>query len=217
MLTASLASHPPFSTFRCSLTIPFLLPPPPPLRRHNRLGVDSTSYELPDGKMLNLGVDRFHIGNELFHPTNRFGGGESPMDAVSTSTGGSGAAAAAAGAGAGAGGAEAAGGEGLHRMIRQAVWACDADLRKELLSGIVMTGGTSRLHGLKDRLQAELMPVIPSQYRYKVFNANTDLEQEFAVWIGGSILGSLGSFQQLWISRQEYAEHGKAVVHVQCP
>ena len=36
-------------------------------------------------------------------------------------------------------------------------------------------------------------------------------------FIGGSILGSLGTFHQLWISRAEYEECGKAIVEKKCP
>lgn len=34
---------------------------------------------------------------------------------------------------------------------------------------------------------------------------------------GGSILASLGSFQQLWMSRKEYAEHGAPLINRKCP
>ena len=36
-------------------------------------------------------------------------------------------------------------------------------------------------------------------------------------WIGGSILASLGSFQQMWISKHEYEENGKGQVDRKCP
>ncbi len=35
--------------------------------------------------------------------------------------------------------------------------------------------------------------------------------------IGGSILASLGSFQQMWMSKAEYEEHGSSLVHRKCP
>ena len=47
-------------------------------------------------------------------------------------------------------------------------------------------------------------------------SANT-IERKFSTWIGGSILASLGSFQQMWMSKQEYEEHGVAIVHRKCP
>ena len=34
---------------------------------------------------------------------------------------------------------------------------------------------------------------------------------------GGSILASLGSFQQMWMSKQEYEEHGAGMIHKKAP
>ena len=38
----------------------------------------------------------------------------------------------------------------------------------------------------------------------------------YSVWIGGSILASLSTFQQMWISKQEYDESGPSIVHRKC-
>lgn len=38
------------------------------------------------------------------------------------------------------------------------------------------------------------------------------VERRFSVWIGGSILASLGSFQQMWMSKAEYEEHGAGLI-----
>jgi actin-related protein len=38
-------------------------------------------------------------------------------------------------------------------------------------------------------------------------------ERKYSVWIGGSILASLSTFQQMWISKEEYDESGPAIVH----
>lgn len=35
--------------------------------------------------------------------------------------------------------------------------------------------------------------------------------------IGGSILSSLGTFQQMWMSRMEYEEHGPNLIHRRAP
>ena len=34
----------------------------------------------------------------------------------------------------------------------------------------------------------------------------------FKLCAGGSILGSLGTFQQMWMSKAEYAEHGATMM-----
>jgi len=43
------------------------------------------------------------------------------------------------------------------------------------------------------------------------------VERRFSVWLGGSILGSLGSFHQMWMSKAEYDEHGPALIHRKSP
>jgi actin-related protein len=41
-------------------------------------------------------------------------------------------------------------------------------------------------------------------------------ERKYSVWIGGSILSSLSTFQQMWISKTEYDESGPTIVHRKC-
>ena len=41
-------------------------------------------------------------------------------------------------------------------------------------------------------------------------------ERKYSVWIGGSILASLSTFQQMWISKQESDESGPSIVHRKC-
>jgi actin-related protein len=38
-------------------------------------------------------------------------------------------------------------------------------------------------------------------------------ERKYSVWIGGSILASLSTFQSLWCSKQEYDSCGPSIVH----
>ncbi|EPB75402.1 hypothetical protein ANCCEY_05511 [Ancylostoma ceylanicum] len=46
--------------------------------------------------------------------------------------------------------------------------------------------------------------------------AQSKRERKYSVWIGGSILASLSTFQQMWISKQEYDESGPSIVHRKC-
>jgi hypothetical protein len=41
-------------------------------------------------------------------------------------------------------------------------------------------------------------------------------ERKYSTWIGGSILGSLSTFQQSWISKEEYDESGPSIVNRKC-
>jgi actin-related protein len=41
-------------------------------------------------------------------------------------------------------------------------------------------------------------------------------ERKYSVWIGGSVLASLSTFKNQWISKQEYEEHGSNIMIKKC-
>jgi len=64
--------------------------------------------------------------------------------------------------------------------------------------------------GIADRMTKELTQLAPSTMRVRV---TAPPERKYSVWIGGSILASLSTFQNLWCSKQEYDESGPGIVH----
>lgn len=66
-----------------------------------------------------------------------------------------------------------------------------------------------------ERLHKELTELAPQ--RFKIVATSFPSEKKYGVWIGGSILGSLGSFHQIWISKSEFEEHGASIVERKCP
>lgn len=64
--------------------------------------------------------------------------------------------------------------------------------------------------GIADRLQKELTALAPSSVKIKVV---APPERKYSVWIGGSILASLSTFQNMWVSKEEYDESGPGIVH----
>jgi len=107
---------------------------------------------------------------------------------------------------------------GIQDMVMNTISATYADIRKELFSGIVVTGGNTLFKGFSERLQKEIQNRSPPQmYKVKMISPSDNSEKRFSSWIGGSILGSLGSFHQMWMSKQEYDEVGKSIVQTKCP
>ncbi|KAL7495770.1 hypothetical protein ACHAWT_004144 [Skeletonema menzelii] len=97
----------------------------------------------------------------------------------------------------------------LHKLVHRSLsQILDADLRKELASNIILTGSASLFPGLDKTLSIELEKVLPASYKHKVISSKSTVENRYGAWIGGSILSSLGSFQQLWLSKKEYEENG---------
>merc|ERR1712029_963448 len=76
-----------------------------------------------------------------------------------------------------------------------------------------MSGGTTMYPGIADRMQKEITALAPSTIKIKII---APPERKYSVWIGGSILSSLSTFRQMWITKQEYDECGPSIVHRKC-
>jgi len=95
----------------------------------------------------------------------------------------------------------------LHKMVHASLDACDVDLRRDLANTILLTGAGSQFKYFPERLQREVAALLPPAFKAKVV-CPAPVERRFGAWLGGSVLASLGSFQQLWLSRAQYAEMG---------
>jgi len=104
-------------------------------------------------------------------------------------------------------------GSGIHKLAYNSIMKMDIDLRKDLYGNIIISGGTTMLPGFADRLQKDISELAPSTNRIKIV---APPERKYSVWIGGSILSSLSTFQQMWISKEEYDESGPKIVHRKC-
>jgi len=102
---------------------------------------------------------------------------------------------------------------GIHDTTFQSIMKCDVDIRKDLYGNVVLSGGTTMFEGIGERMLKELTALAPSTMKIKVV---APPERLYSVWIGGSILASLKTFQQMWISKDEYDESGPAIVHRKC-
>jgi len=122
------------------------------------------------------------------------------------------------------------------------------------MGNVVLTGGGSLFTGFADRLANEMMRTFPHVNRLFLYSLSTThtsffdqtkihapgnpIERRYGGWLGGSILASLGTFHQLWISKEEwqvcptfflwpwdpphscflssFQEHGTAIVGQRC-
>jgi len=102
---------------------------------------------------------------------------------------------------------------GIHQLIQDSISKSDIDLRRALYENIVLSGGTTMFTGLEQRLQAEVGKLAPSSVKTRVI---APPERKYSVWMGGSILSGLSSFQDMWITKDEYEEAGQCIVHRKC-
>ncbi|XP_054710495.1 actin-like protein 6B [Uloborus diversus] len=144
-------------------------------------------YEFPNGYNQDFGSERFQIPEALFDPSNIKG-----IPGTTTMM-------------------------GAAQVVTTSVGMCDIDVRPSLYGGVILTGGNTLIQGFTERLNRDLSAKTPPSMRLKVISSNNAAERRFGSWIGGSILASLGTFQQMWITKQEYDEGGKTQVERKCP
>ncbi|MCJ1467952.1 actin [Pseudocyphellaria aurata] len=102
---------------------------------------------------------------------------------------------------------------GIDETAFNSIMKCDVDIRRDLYGNIVLSGGTTMFPGIQDRMTKEITSRAPSSMKVKVV---APPERKYSVWIGGSILASLSTFQQMWIAKSEYDESGPSIVHRKC-
>ena len=157
------------------------------------LAMSTIPYELPDGTVFNVGVERQAVPERVFTPAPS-------VDADDAMGGGGG-----------------GGGYGLPDTLAAAIVACNPEVRKDLAGNLVLTGGASLLPGLHERLVREVAALAPTIGARPRWAAASRDERQLGVWLGGSILGSMDTFADLWFSAAEYAEHGAKFIHRKCP
>ncbi|CCG25339.1 Arp4 subunit of the NuA4 histone acetyltransferase complex [Candida orthopsilosis Co 90-125] len=96
---------------------------------------------------------------------------------------------------------------GVAQLVTQVISIIDIDLRASLANNIIVTGGTSLVTSLTERLYHELSNNNPG-LKIRLHAVGNSLERINQSWIGGSVLSSLGTFHQMWVSEKEYKEEG---------
>ncbi|CEG48928.1 alpha-centractin [Plasmopara halstedii] len=99
---------------------------------------------------------------------------------------------------------------GVHECLVQAIMKSDLDLRTTLFSQIILSGGSTLFPGFGDRLLAEVRKKAPKDIKIRISAPPTRIH---STWIGGSILASLATFKNMWITKTEYEEYGASILH----
>lgn len=102
---------------------------------------------------------------------------------------------------------------GIPESVHNTIKKCDINIQKELYENIVLSGGTTMFEGFPERLNKEISGLVPPSVNVKI---TAPVERKFSIWIGGSVLASLATFQTSWITKEEYQDVGPAIVHTKC-
>ncbi|XP_036137497.1 actin-like protein 9 [Molossus molossus] len=102
---------------------------------------------------------------------------------------------------------------GVPAMAKRSLNKVPPEVRADIAQNVLLCGGSSLFTGLEDRFRKELLHSLPSEAHVVVVAQPT---RNFSVWIGGSILASLCSFQSCWVLREQYEEQGPHIVYNKC-
>ncbi|CAI5524597.1 unnamed protein product [Closterium sp. Naga37s-1] len=103
-------------------------------------------------------------------------------------------------------------GSGIHEMCYNSIIKCDEGIRQDLYSNIVLSGGTTLIPGIAERVTKEVTQLAPANYIKVV----APPERKYSAWIGGSMYAALSTFKQMCITKSEYEEVGPSIVNTKC-
>jgi actin len=103
--------------------------------------------------------------------------------------------------------------DGIDETLFDSIMKCGIDVRKNLYTNIVLSGGTMMFPGLAERIEKDVTALAPPTMEVKVVAPE---ERKYTVWVGGSILSSLYTFTQMVITKDEYQEAGPGIVQHKC-
>ena len=104
---------------------------------------------------------------------------------------------------------------GISQTCYDSIQKCDIDIKKDLYNCIILSGGTTMFNGLPERLTKDMKALAPYSMEQEI-KVIASPERKFAVWIGGSILSSISTFESKWITKTEYEENGATIVRRKC-
>lgn len=111
-------------------------------------------------------------------------------------------------------GADGAGMKGLHNLCATSIGKIDTEeLRTAMYENVVLSGGSSMLPGIGDRMQNEVSALATDGASVSVI---CDSQRKYAAWVGGSMLGSLPTIKDILITKEEYDEDRENIVARRC-
>ena len=128
----------------------------------------------------------------------------------------------------------------IQSLIDESISKLKKNYRNEMRKNIILCGGNSMIKGFSLRLEEELeiiskerIKIEKNHFEEKIKNFENKIDEEtnqfdfnykiislperkFSSWIGGSILGSMDSFESMMINKNNYLENGSKIVHFYC-
>ncbi|XP_060845430.1 actin-like [Rhopalosiphum padi] len=99
---------------------------------------------------------------------------------------------------------------GIHNLIYRACSSCDKNEQKNMYNNIILAGGNTLFPNLSSRLMTTVAELVAPTTKVQI---TADPGRKYSTWLGGALLASIPSYQQMWVSKEMYDEQGAIAVH----
>ncbi|QLL32758.1 hypothetical protein HG536_0D02800 [Torulaspora globosa] len=99
--------------------------------------------------------------------------------------------------------------DGLPEMVLHSISNVDLELRPELLSKIVLSGGSTMFPGFGQRMLKELQGLTHKKANIRLI---APPERKYSAWIGGSVLASLTTFNRMLTTQSDWQDNGSKIL-----
>lgn len=105
----------------------------------------------------------------------------------------------------------------IQQMILMIKEKIDIEPRKEMMSNIILCGGTSNMPNFIERVQKEQMnELYDTHYNGRIKSYPGKMERQNSSWVGASVVGSMSIFENMMMTKSEYEEHGAQLIERKC-
>lgn len=73
---------------------------------------------------------------------------------------------------------------------------------------MIVAGGTSAMSQFSERFHKSFSKLTPKDMKLKLVAPKN---RDISCWIGGSTLSSLKAFNEMWVTKAQYNEHGSNI------
>jgi actin-related protein len=175
-------------------------------------------YELPDGTLADVGVERFICPELIFDPSSYTFESVDLANLYATEKSAAAAAIAAAGSGTNLWKFNVtSSNESVPKLVNDSIFRCENDLQSSMFANLVVHGGAAAFPNFSERMRNDVELLVRSHaptVRVKQVSGNY-AGRHLSTWLGGSILGAI-SDDTFFISKQDYLEYGSSIVERKC-
>ena len=90
---------------------------------------------------------------------------------------------------------------GVAEVVTQAVRSVATDLRAMMYANVIVAGGCAAFPGFKERFEAELRPLVPTD---EALTVEVSTSPTLDAWRGGSVVGAGEDFERLAVTREAW-------------